>query len=357
MAYKINPFHQLLWRTPNTVQIGVGVRRKIIAGISSGQERLIDALYFGIGEAQLGAMAKQARVPLETAKELITELDSVLLKDVVAADNASTDDTQIARSELVRAGLDFDLPGPVVAGKRRDRAVHLDTLDPTGLTLLLALAAAGVGTFTTRDNARVSRDDIASNVYPAALLGQFRHQAARLILDSSWPGARLVYTNRSTDKKTARVDLAVLVHHQVTAPSVVAIWRTMSVPVLEIRYQPDGVEITPVLTENAGCLICRDHYRQDIDDGHLTLSAQLLGSDLRFDDGSSRLVAAGIASQQILDFLDRAEGPAVELAAFRYWRQDSAGRIGGTRLEATEWLPHPQCGCQITAAAVLSEAS
>lgn len=339
------------------MQIGVGRNRLILENVSPAQERFIDSLYYGVPEAQLAALAKQAGLSTTEATNLVDRLRPALTADAPAADSRTADAGPVAKPEIIRASLDHQATGIGMIAKRRGAAIHLDRLDPSGLTLLLSLAAAGIGSFTTRDNSRVTVDDIASNVYPRSLLGQYRHAAAKLILDSSWPGARLLYTNRGNDKKTARVDLAVLTHHQVTSPSQVSAWRTMSVPVIEIRYQPDGFEVSPVLTEFSGCLVCRDHFKQDLDDCHLVLCAQLLSSDLRFDDAASRLLACGLATQQILDFLDRGTHSAAEQVEFRYYREDGRGLGGGTRLEAKAWKAHPRCGCQITASSVLNVAS
>jgi hypothetical protein len=348
MVYKINPFHQLIWRTPDTLQLGVGGQRQIFSRVSQGQERLINALYFGVAEGQLPALAKQIQLPLAQAEQLLTKVAPLLLpRDF----ELEPEPFSVAQAEASRAALDNAKLAETVLAVRRRSAVHLDCLDATGLSLLLAFAAAGVGTITTKDHGKVTEQDASTNAYPRSLVGYQRFTAAKMILEASWPGTRLVSTNRANDKKTARVNLAVLINHQITPPSEVARWRTMEIPVLEIRYQPDGAEVSPVLTGESGCLVCRDHAGQDLDDAHLTLCAQLVTSELRFDDSGTRLVAAGIAEQLALEFLDEGSvTPQRKAFGYRYFR------FPALKIEKTEWKAHPSCGCQLVAETSLAAA-
>ncbi|MEN9714553.1 MAG: hypothetical protein RJA35_20 [Actinomycetota bacterium] len=349
MVYKINPFQQLLWRTPDTLQIGAGGNRQILERLNEGQERLVDALYYGVSPASLPAIAKQVGLTEIEANALIQRLGPLLISAAAPGEDASGDSNGVALAESIRASLDNRKMAASVINARRKIAVHLDSLDPSGLTLMLTLAAAGIGTITTKDFSKVTNEDAASNVYPRALVGHSRHAAARLILESSWPGCRLLHTKRSNDRKTARVDLAILVNHQVTAPVEAGLWRTMEVPVLEIRYQPDGAEVTPVLDGRHGCLVCRDHFKQDADDAHIAMSSQLVTSDLKFDDGGTRLVATGLAVHQALDYFDNPDGAERNLG-FRYWRE------GSGRVEGTVWQAHPSCGCRVDPMQILNEA-
>ena len=360
MAYKINPFHQLLWRNPNTLQIGVGSQRVILEQLSPSEERLVDALYYGIPTESLPALAGQIDLPLDKARNLIERLQPTLLLDssgvnAVPVPTAETD-LHLHQAEVVRAGLISSRPATLIAEHRTHTVVHLDSLDSTGLTLLLALAAAGVGTFTTKDHGRVVQSDIASGVYPKALLGRSRFGSAKLMLESSWPNSRLVTTNRPDDRRTARANVAITVSQQITRPEAAAVWRTMDLPVLEIRYEPEGVQVSPVLTGTNGCLVCRDHWNQDQDEAHLIMASQLIGSTLTFDDSATRLLASGLAVSLVLRFLDQqleGHSPWDESGAaigFRFLRGQS------DRLLTTEWLRHPLCGCGITSTRVLREA-
>lgn len=335
MAVKINPFHQLTWRSPNTLQIGTDYRAKVIDQVSPAQERFINALYFGMPESQLSAVARQVRLPEEQAAAVLNELSPLLIKTTDAWEPSGR-----GLSERVQASMDNGADDGEVMSHRFASVVQINQLDATGLGLTLAMAAAGVGTILSPDHSKVTEADCASNLYPRALLGYQRFQAAKLILDSSWPGSRMVSAAR-VFKSTPKPRLAVLTSHQATPVDEVGRWRTLGVPILEIRYHSIGVEISPVLTAESPCLLCREQHNQDLEPTHLSTAAQLCNSQLTFDDSATRLVGIGLALHQILRFLDGTAASVNDPIGLSY------NRLPEIKLEARPWLAHPKCGCQI----------
>ena len=335
MALKINPFHQLTWRNPNTLQIGTDYRATILPEVSPAQERFIDALYYGVPENQLGAISRQIRLPQAEADGLLSQLAPLLIKTTDAWEPSNR-----GLAERVQASLDNATDEGAVMHRRGQSVVQVNQLDATGLGLVLALAASGVGTLLSPDHGKVTEADCASNLYPKALLGYQRFQAAKLILDSSWPGSRMVSSARIF-KSTPKPRLVVLTNQQVTPMEEVGRWRTLATPVLEIRYNSTGAEISPVLTNDSACLLCREHRSQDADAGHLTTATQLANGQLRFDDSGTRMVASGLAVQQILRFLDGPSSTDAEPIGF------NLTRLPELKLESRVWQPHPNCGCRI----------
>ena len=335
MALKINPFHQLTWRSPNTLQIGTDYRAKVIDRVSPAQERFINALYFGMPESQLGAVARQIRLPEEQAAAMLKELKPLLIETTDAWEPSGR-----GLSERVQASMDNGADDGEIMSRRFASVVQINQLDATGLGLSLALAAAGVGTILSPDHSKVTEADCASNLYPRALLGYQRFQAAKLILDSSWPGSRMVSSAR-VFKSTPKPLIAVLTSHQVTPVDEVGRWRTLGTPILEIRYHSIGADVSPVLAGQSPCLLCREQRNQDLEPTHLSTSAQLCNSELTFDDSATRLVATGLALQQILRFLDGVGASVNEPVGFSFTR------LPETRLDVQPWLAHPYCGCQI----------
>lgn len=337
MALRINPFHQLTWNNPHSLQIGTDFRSVTVDRVSPPQERFIDALYYGISRAQLPAVAKQIHLSPAEADQLLGQLTPLLFE--------STDaqlDGHLGIGVRAQASLDNSSQDCAVIARRQASVVEIVNLDATGLGLLLALAASGVGTLISPDTGKVSEEDCSSNLYPRALLGYQRFQAAKLILDSSWPGARVVSSAR-VFKSTPRPGLTVMVNHQATPAEEVGRLRTLGRRVLEIRYHATGFEVSPVLDLASACLLCREHYLQDADPSHLVRQVQLLDSQLRFDDAGSRMVGSGLAIQQILRCIDGSETPAVETGrlGFRY------NRLPDVELRTVEWLAHPECSCRI----------
>ena len=336
MAIKINPNHQLLWRDTNVLQLGVGAASVQLSGLTSAEERFIDALYFGLPTDAIAPMAHQLRVSEPRSRELLDAVSPLLVR-TPQTEPDPTEYTAVAAAERVRASLANGADHRLVLTKRKTSTVFIAEMDATGLTVLLALAAAGVGTVVSRDSAMVSREDAATNLYPLALVGRPRVAAARLILDSSWPGTRLLNYSKLGDRRTVRYDVAMLTSHQVTDPAAVGAWRTGEIPVIEVRYQPDGVEVSPVLDGRDGCLVCRDHRLQDLDPSHIAMCSQLFGSDLRFDDAAARLVGSGLAVSSVLQYIDA----GIAVAHHRYDRDADAV------YSYPIWGAHPACGCGV----------
>lgn len=341
MALKINPNHQLLWRDTNVLQIGVGSPAVVLQNLTAAEERFIDALYYGVPEHSLGPTASQLRVTPERSAELLKAVDGVLMT-TPRVEPSAKEYTAVSASERARASLDNRSDARLVLMRRRAATVFVEQLDATGLTLLLALAAAGVGTVVSRDPGSVTQEDAASNLYPLALVGRGRVPAARLILDSSWPGTKLLNYSKLGDRRTVPYNLAVITSSLVTNPATAAAWRTSDTPILEIRYQPFGAEVSPVLDGSDGCLVCRDHRAQDSDPSHIAVASQMHETQLRFDDGGTRLVACGLAVGSILDFIDTGSARTSHTYSRESDRVES--RIG--------WGSHPACGCQISANAI-----
>lgn len=340
MTTRINPFHQLVWRTPQTLQLGVGPQKAVIEQVTPAQERFIDALYYGVPEGKVGALASQLKLTRGQADELMESLGPLLVEAT------GTDTAKTALGEQARASLDNRKEFAAVLERRQAGVVQVLNLDATGLTLVLALAAAGVGLIQSPDLERVTEADCATNLYPRALLGYRRFQAAKLILDSSWPGSKLQSTVRIS-KNMARPDVVVLTGHQVTDPAEVGRWRAAEVPVLQIRYEAGSLSVSPVLAGDSGCLNCEVQYLQDQDSAHLAIATQLLESQLRFDDSAGRLLACGLAVHTILKFID---GVATDQIGY------SLERWPSPVLSSKTWTAHPGCSCAVRNLLQLDEA-
>jgi hypothetical protein len=384
MAIKINPFHQVLWRTPTTLQIGAGAKSVVISDITPAQERVIDALYYGLPPASVAALAAQSKLGAKETESLLAALNPVLVRaDLQArtgaeigaetgAENGAENGAEyspeartasIHGAEVIRAALDNQADAVRIIERRKAASVHIQTLDATGLTLTLALAAAGVGTITSGDSGRVTTAEASSNLYPYSLQGRLRISAAKLILEASWPGSRLMNTTQFPTL-IGKSTVAVVTNHQTTPTDSVTSWLTRDIATIEIRYQPDGAEVSPVLLASAGtgCLLCREHFAQDSDDSHIAVISQLITSKLRLDDAGTRLVACGLAVQEILAHIDAGLKPGQlgerRRIGYRYVRPASASEAGlatgaDTGLEPTvheiPWLQHPACSCAMSA--------
>lgn len=331
MTLKINPFHQLVWRTPHSLQIGIGEGAVVFENVTRPEEKLIDALYYGIPEGKLGSLCKLLKLDTGAEEKIVTRLEKLVVSE------SGIPQANFAAADLARASFGNQVSANLAFARRGLVAVQIQTMDATGLALALALAASGVGHILTPDQERVSESDCATNLYPRALLGYRRFQAAKLILDSSWPGARIHPTARVA-KSVPKPLLAVITSQQVTDPNEAGRWLAAEVPMLEIRYEVEAVQISPILDGTDGCLNCQTHWLQESDPTHTAVAAQLLESGMRFDDSATRLIGCGFALRSILQYIDGLP------------RGDQALRISASSRQeqhSFKWVAHPACACQL----------
>ncbi|MFM5904793.1 MAG: hypothetical protein ACKORF_01650 [Micrococcales bacterium] len=356
MVLKLNSHQQVLWRSPETMQIGLGDSQVTLQNVTSGQERFIDALSVGIANNQVDAVAKQSKLPAEQARELLSRLQPLLLQPAPPLtlpkrfapkpgepDFEPTAPAQ-AFTEVIRASLNHQVEAQLVMNERALRVVHIDSLDKTGLLLLDGLAAAGVGTVVTHDSELVGATDLGPDGFPTGLAGHTRFDAASLILEASQTSTRLVRGEKLKDRQLDRVDLAVLVGQQVLNPKRYSRWVNRQVPHLSLIFTTDGLEVSPVVTSGkTACLYCQHLWAQQRDSDWPVISAQLLTSSLVFDDVSSRLLGCGLVLQNALWSLDSVggfRGSRTEVTGFVY-----SQKTGQLTLE--KWKPHKDCACQL----------
>jgi hypothetical protein len=354
VVYKINPFHTSIWHSPTTVQVGLDSRRVVLPEISSAAERFIDALYFGVAPNQVEAIAAQTRLPRQEAEALLERLRPVL--EVEASESAQRPNPgkplnlDAAIADLVSASLQNSTDGRAVLLERGRRAVFIEVLDATGLLLMLGLAAAGVGTFVTRDNEPVRNSDTGPASFPPAFLGQKRIAAASLMLETTWPSSRLVSGLRLKDSKFNNIDVAVLGTTLVPQLQRIGVWNSRQVPQLEIKYAAGGFEVSPVIVPGSTpCLICRELWRSEGSEEYAAVSAQLAGLELRFDHSGNRMLAAGLAMQSILARLDAvggfASGNPQQPGGYLVSDAGASGGSASVGLEHSGWDFHYDCAC------------
>ncbi len=354
MALKINQHQQALWRSPKVMQIGLGPEQVILEDLTPAQEKLIAALYSGIADNQVEAIANQSKLDLSIAHELVEKIRPLM--QIPEADRGqrsnssrgNLDKTEpfsdsavsSAFAEIIRASLVHGRDGEAVLLERGRRAVHLDDLSKTGLLITLGLAAAGIGAVITHDSSRVSQRDIGNTGYAQGLLGQSRLGAAEWLLRGAPNRIQLVPGSKLEPKQLDNVDCAVIIAHQAIQPRLYARWMNRQVPHIAVVFDSTGVSVSPMITPGiTPCLFCLEQQRIDSDEGWPVLASQLLTSELRFDDSASQLFAAGIVLKKILQTID--SGPQSEpIAATGYRFLASDGTVSDLK-----WPMHKACSC------------
>lgn len=368
MTLKLNANHQVVWLDPNTMQLGLSQNKVVLSGITAGQEKLIDALYFGVAPNQLDALAKQYRMPLAEAQKLVQQVSGLLEREFEPAGTAfkapgnrmaGPINFDSARADSIWSGLQHSSDGGRVLQARSRVAIFIDTLDATGLLLAGALAAAGVGVIVSGDDRPVTQQDIGANAYPQGLLGHPRAAAARMMLEAAVTSCRVVDAKKLKSQQLGSVTLAIIVAQQVMQPARYQRWVSAGVPHLAVTYSPDFVEVSPVVTATGGCLYCQQLWLQEQDATWSVVSSQLHSSQLRFDPGWLRLLACGFTVQSALNSID------VGLGLVGGAVKDAGGEreIAGVRftpktreLSPLSWERHPACSCGLVGLQQLQKA-
>ena len=360
MVLKINPQQQAVWRSPQSMQIGLGDNRVILDELTPAQEKLIAALFLGIADNQLEAIANQSKLDLASAKSIANQLKPLMQvaeepqdKNLTAKARAKQDveplnDTAAASAfaEIIRASLVFGRDGQSVLLERSRRAIHIDDLSKTGLLLTLGLAAAGVGAVATHDQARVSAKDVGNTGYPLGLQGQGRLAAADWLLRGSPNRMKLVAGETLTAQQLDNLDAAVIIGHQAIEPRLYARWLNRQVPHIAIIFDVDGVWVSQlIIPGRTACLFCLEQNRTDKDLAWPVIASQLVTSELRFDDSASQLFSAGVALKSILMQLDNYAGRLDTLVSRGYRFDAKSGEIS----EMT-WPRHEGCSCNASTA-------
>ncbi|MFM6978169.1 MAG: hypothetical protein ACKOWR_05610 [Micrococcales bacterium] len=252
MVLRINPSRQPLWRSPTELQIGMGPSAPRLRDMTRAQERLIQMLYKGMPNFHLEEAAEKLGV---TNSEEILEAISTTLLEVTFP---QVDEDFVSRNfaEICRAQSTYNHSGESVIAQRRMHSVFIQTDTDCGQLLHDALTNSGIG--------RINKDE------------QDRH------------------------------DFAILIGQQVLPPSSYAHWLNTMTPHVAIIFDHDGVTVSPVIdTGKTPCLTCFHEQQIEIDAAWPEIASQLLFSEQKFDDSTSRLFAAAIASQRALDSIDQ----------------------------------------------------
>lgn len=320
MAFRINPAKPLIWRDPDTAQIGLESDAVILQQVTASEARLIDLLYRGVAEAALP----------EAPGDLLERLKPALLKPHDKHQHLlSNEFVRSAFAEIIRASYLNETDGIAVLESRAAKRVQIDQLDSAGILIALALAASGVGTIFTPDEELVGEQEIGPLAYPRELLGLPRIEAAHRLLELH--GVRVENPSKLTPAKR-RHELDVLICADAVHPNR---YRELSgKPHLAAMFRTTEVAVTPVL-RSSPCLGCLDRWRTENDSAWPVIASQLIGKREYLEDAASALFAASVVVSEILTHLDGRK--ATETGA----RLD----VKTQTIHEWGWSRHPECDC------------
>ncbi len=265
MVLRINPARMPIWRSPTELQIGLGAEAPRLQNLTRAQERLIQMLYKGIPNSYLQEAARS--LAIGEPQEIVDLVAPALMK--ITFPQVDEEFVQRNFSEICRAQATYNHSGESVIAQRKLRMVFVTENNPCAQLLQDALSNSGIGKIDSeiRDNC----------------------------------------------------DFAILIGNLVLPPSSYSHWLNSMVPHVAIVFDEDGVTVSPVIeTGKTPCLTCFHEQQIARDSVWPEIASQLLFSQQKFDDSTSRLFAAAIACQRALDYADA-------LASFN---TGSSNRIG-----------------------------
>jgi bacteriocin biosynthesis cyclodehydratase domain-containing protein len=337
---RLKPALRRLWRSPDTLQIGLDPPHgSVVCGLEPDDRHVIALLDEGCDRDILLGRADEGRGDSHRRRELLA-----LLAD---ADAIDTDPGPLAaelRPEL--ATLSLLHRGPTAAAlalqARAHAAVSVYGAGRVGATLAGLLAASGVGTVNIVDAGAMRPVDVCpTGVRPAPHLVPRPTSRADAVVDAFHPRVANPVTAAPTAEASGR-HLAVLAAAGATADPVL-LARISRVPHLVVTVRETTALIGPLVQPGRGpCLRCVELDRADRDPAWPTLAAQLVGERSSDDCPDVVLVAlaAALTATQALGYLEADSATPLEVASAMLVLDRRE-----LRLRRRTVRTHPACGC------------
>jgi bacteriocin biosynthesis cyclodehydratase domain-containing protein len=292
MILRLDPRYPLVWRTPDTIQLGIDTPLAIVPGVTAPLECVIAALRVGVPRSGALMLGRQAGATDAATAALLCALAPALV------------------------GID---PGVAVPGV----AVPGTETPPLTVTWFGGRPA---GPAHRGDRPVVCVDGAG------ATADRIRRLLADLGITVATPGQL--------------PDLAVIVDHFVLAPERHGHWLRRDVPHLPVLFSDTEARVGPLVEPGAGpCLTCLDLERVDGDPAWPAIASQLLHRTAPTETARLGIevaaTAAGIVHERV--FASSNEFAAASLAI------DAATLTVRRRAHR----PHERCGCRFLPESVI----
>ena len=328
MPVQINPSKIPIWISDTELRLGTSDESQVIQQVTNAQERLINLLFEGVAESQVGLLGRSVGLEEHETEDLIERLRPSLLLNAGSEKSRATVDVRFA--ELIRIGFQTDQSPTVVLSKRARTRICLEQLDRTGLNLLRILCELGFREFETNDYELVCENDLGELGYPMSLRSVSRLAAARAIVDADDSRVEIVH---ATAKKPAALNVISATHRLMPKD-----YQNMRVPHLAIEYQMDSVFVSGMLIPSTtACLGCRGRWAAEGDPLWPSESIQLNSRNDQLDDGASVLMACALTARNICNFVDFEDLGIGNLVDIR-----------SRQIKESSHQSHPGCSCGST---------
>ena len=340
MVIKINPARVPVWRSPTSLQLGLGNTSIRLDNLTNPQEQLLQLLYRGVADASIDDVARDVGASKSETAALVARVAPALIQVEDASLKRTPEqrppDPFIAQAfaEIIRASFSTDRDGALVLANRASKRVFINELNRVGLLLLQALATAGIGEICTEDRTLVTSSDVGALGYSQLDIGRTRVEAATALLARSQQPAKLSLARTS--------DFVVMIaNHLVSSEATPAVGQKQ-IPRLMVELSFDQSRISPVLIAGVtSCLDCRITSELEADEGWAAMMTQLKFRTERLDDSQTALLCAGLALERTLSWVDSGAIGDNQSTVIDH-------RTGRLRHEV--WQIDPECHCQSTAA-------
>jgi hypothetical protein len=304
MVLRINPSKELLWRSPSEVQFGSSTDAVRLAQLTAGQERLLNLLTRGIADEYFDDVAEA--VAAENPRELLGQLDSVLLRNATMPTQLSAEFLEARLAEICRAQATHSREGVAILAARQTRKVFVQAKTAAHELIVHSLRQSGIGEVVTCPRALEEFTEVTN---------------------------------------CENFDFAVLLSNNAVAPRDYAKWMVDGVPHLSVVFDSEGVTISPIIeVAKSACLSCFHENQTATDAAWPAIASQLLFSKQDFDDSVAALFAAAIACQRVLQFVDRNAGfdsSSIDNTGYRL-------SIGSGQINEIQWQFSAACACRIS---------
>jgi|GEM_PF-688483 len=303
MILRLDPRRPIVWRTPNSLQIGVDPALAVLFDVSAGEARVIDALVTGVTRSGLDMLAYRAAVSPAQVERLLLSLTAALLPSSPDADSPPTHSLAVRGHGI---GADRIVGVLLEEGHRVSSALAGEGVSSTDRAVTGSGRGRGDGKGNGRGNGRSRR-----SVGPAA-----RAAAAD-------PGEQPF--------------AAILVSTHVVDPHEHLRWLRRDIRHLPVVFGEAGVTIGPlVIAGTSACLSCVEQQRTRVDSSRPAIMAQLWGTAAAAETTSWATEAA----VEVVRML-RASIRNPKAAAFSV-RLDT--QTGERRVRV--WRATDECGCR-----------
>jgi hypothetical protein len=285
MIYRIDPAVPLVWRTPDTIQLGIDRPLVVFPGVTDALMQVLEALRRGVPRSGAILLGREAGASDAEMFALLRRLRPVLLGD--------------------------GEPG------------QAEPLPPASAPPLVCVDGAG----PTANRIRVLLHDLGFDV------DSLRNTTTAGFDPRNDP------TNRFAEPTPPpAIELAVLIGHYVIDPARHGRWLNRDVPHVPVVFGDGGIRLGPLVEPGSGpCLYCLELARTDDDPAWPAIAAQLL---LATAPTETTRASIDVAAQVVGIVDDRLRGARV-----LFGESVAIDAVTG-KVRRLEHRPHERCGCR-----------